>query len=51
MEENQTDACVLNGPGYFNEGFGLLHKDSTLTRCMDKAALFTALAAAMESRR
>jgi phosphopantothenoylcysteine decarboxylase/phosphopantothenate--cysteine ligase len=51
MEENQTDACVLNGPGYFNEGFGLLHKDLTLTRCMDKAALFAALEAAMESRR
>ncbi len=51
MKENQTDACVLNGRGYFNEGFGLLHKDMTLTRCMDNAALFTALAAAMESRR
>jgi len=47
MEENQTDACVLNGPGYFNEGFGLLHKDTTWTRCTDQTALFAALGAAI----
>ncbi len=51
MKESQTDACVLNGRGYFNEGFGLLHKDMTLTRCLDKAALFTALAAALQDLR
>ena len=51
MKESQTDACVLNGRGYFNEGFGLLHKDMTLTRCMDKAALFAALAAALKDLR
>jgi phosphopantothenoylcysteine decarboxylase/phosphopantothenate--cysteine ligase len=47
MKENQTDACVLNGRGFFDEGFGLLHKDLTWTRCMDKPALFAALGAAI----
>ena len=46
--ENQTDACVLNGRGFFDTGFGLLHKDMTLTRCRDKAALFAALGAAIK---
>ncbi len=46
IKENQTDACVLNGRGYFEEGFGLLHKDLTLTRCLNKDALFATLAAA-----
>jgi phosphopantothenoylcysteine decarboxylase/phosphopantothenate--cysteine ligase len=44
IKENQTDACVLNGRGYFDQGFGLLHKDMTLTRCLDASALFAALA-------
>jgi phosphopantothenoylcysteine decarboxylase/phosphopantothenate--cysteine ligase len=47
IRENQTDACVLNGRGFFDEGFGLLHKDMTLIRCLDKDALFAALAAAI----
>ncbi|MGA2555690.1 MAG: phosphopantothenoylcysteine decarboxylase, partial [Verrucomicrobiota bacterium] len=51
MKENHTDACVLNGRGFFNEGFGLLHKDMTLTRCLDKSALFAALAAAITDPR
>jgi len=50
ISQNHTDACVLNGRGYFSEGFGLLHKDMTLTRCLDKAALFAALAAAITER-
>jgi phosphopantothenoylcysteine decarboxylase/phosphopantothenate--cysteine ligase len=48
--ENRTDACVLNGRGFFDQGFGLLHKDMTLTRCRDKAALFAALGMAIKER-
>jgi len=47
MKESRTDACVLNGRGVFNEGFGLLHKDMTLIRLPDKAALFAALGACL----
>ena len=50
MKENETDACVLNGRGFFDRGFGLLHKDMTLTRSMDKEALCAALGAALQNR-
>jgi phosphopantothenoylcysteine decarboxylase/phosphopantothenate--cysteine ligase len=43
MKENLTDACVLNGRGFYREGFGLLRKDMTLIRVPDQAALFAAL--------
>jgi len=43
MKENRTDACVLNGRGFSESGFGLLLKDLTLTRCADREALFAAL--------
>jgi phosphopantothenoylcysteine decarboxylase/phosphopantothenate--cysteine ligase len=43
MKESRTDACVLNGRGFFNEGFGLLRKDMTLIRCPDRESLFAAL--------
>jgi phosphopantothenoylcysteine decarboxylase/phosphopantothenate--cysteine ligase len=43
MEECQTDACVVNGRGYSEGGFGLLLKGGAVTACPDKAALFVAL--------
>lgn len=46
--ENRTDACVLNGRGFYDQGFGLLHKDMTLTRCRDNNALFAALGTAIK---
>jgi len=48
IKESRTDACVLNGRGFFDTGFGLLLKDMTLTRCRDKSALFAALGAAIK---
>jgi len=50
IKESQTDVCVLNGRGFFNEGFGLLHKDMRLIRLPDREALFAALGAAMKDR-
>jgi hypothetical protein len=43
IKESRTDACVLNGRGFSESGFGLLLKDLTLTRCSDREALFAAL--------
>jgi hypothetical protein len=43
IKENQTDACVLNGRGFFEGGFGLLRKDMTLLRLPDREALYAAL--------
>jgi hypothetical protein len=47
MKENQTDACVLNGRGFFETGFGLLRKDMTLLRLPDREALYAALGACL----
>ncbi len=47
IKENETDACVLNGRGFFEEGFGLLRKDMTLARLPDREALYTALGACL----
>jgi phosphopantothenoylcysteine decarboxylase/phosphopantothenate--cysteine ligase len=47
IKENQTDACILNGRGFFEEGFGLLRKDMTLARLPDREALYAALGACL----
>jgi phosphopantothenoylcysteine decarboxylase/phosphopantothenate--cysteine ligase len=47
IKENQTDVCILNGRGFFEEGFGLLRKDRALERLSDREALFTALGACL----
>jgi phosphopantothenoylcysteine synthetase/decarboxylase len=43
LEENQTDACVVNGPGY-GMGFGLVTGSGRCRSLPDKPALFEALA-------
>jgi phosphopantothenoylcysteine decarboxylase/phosphopantothenate--cysteine ligase len=42
LEENQTDACVVNGRAYGN-GFGLVSPGGIREHLMDKPALFAAL--------
>jgi phosphopantothenoylcysteine decarboxylase/phosphopantothenate--cysteine ligase len=50
IKECRTDACVLNGRGFFDEGFGLLLKDLTLIRLPDKEALFAMLEGCLRTR-
>jgi phosphopantothenoylcysteine decarboxylase/phosphopantothenate--cysteine ligase len=42
LEENQTDACVVNGRAY-GKGFGLISTSGTCEHLADKPALFAAL--------
>lgn len=44
--QNQTDACVLNGPSY-GEGFGVLYPDGNLIHQEDKAKLCSFLTESM----
>lgn len=39
MEENRTDACVLNGTAY-GKGFGICEKAGALTHCVNDEELF-----------
>jgi phosphopantothenate---cysteine ligase (CTP) len=43
LAENQTDACVANGPAY-GKGFGLVEGPGRCRHLPDKSALFKALA-------
>jgi phosphopantothenoylcysteine decarboxylase/phosphopantothenate--cysteine ligase len=51
IKECRTNACVVNGRGFFKEGFGLLKEDRTVTRLQNKEALFAALGACLKDRR
>jgi phosphopantothenate---cysteine ligase (CTP) len=42
LKENQTDACVVNGPAY-GKGFGLVKSGGPCRHLPDKCALFEAL--------
>lgn len=42
IEENNTDACVANGPAY-GRGFGLVARDGQVRHCRDRRTLFAAL--------
>jgi len=47
LAENQTDACVANGPAY-GEGFGLVYRDGSRRHIENREALFVALATLVE---
>ncbi len=42
IQENRTDACVVNGPAY-GAGFGLVGRDGTVSHLGDRPALFAEL--------
>jgi len=50
MRENQTDACVANGPAY-GAGFGLLRRNGQCTHFEERENLFAALEMAAGSAR
>jgi len=49
ISEAHTDACVANGPAY-GAGFGLVTPDNQILHAQDKAALFGALKALIETK-
>jgi phosphopantothenate---cysteine ligase (CTP) len=50
MQDNETDACVINGPAY-GDGFGLVTPSKTARHLKDKTALFVALLAELKTER
>jgi phosphopantothenoylcysteine decarboxylase/phosphopantothenate--cysteine ligase len=50
MKECRTNACVVNGRGFFQEAFGLLQEDGSVTRLQNREALFAALGEALKVR-
>jgi hypothetical protein len=49
LEENQTDACIVNGLAY-GKGFGLVKGPGRCRHLRDGTALFKALADFLEQR-
>jgi phosphopantothenoylcysteine decarboxylase/phosphopantothenate--cysteine ligase len=51
IKDSQTNACVLNGRGFSQDGFGLLLREGAITLIPDKPALFAALGSALAAQK